>query len=441
VKNGGSPSSAATGTDPLSAVQFEPIGPGRKGFPPEAAEIRVGDVAGRGWNVLRGDLPFPVMVLKRTAIVHNVALMARWCRERRVSLAPHAKTTMAPQLVQRQLDAGAWGITVASAAQAAVVRGFGASRILVANEIVDASSLGWLRAELEADPELDIVALVDSSRGVDLMAERLAGAARPLSVLVELGVPGGRTGCRSLGEALDVAEAVRRSPALELVGVEAYEGVIAPDEIGSAIPAVRAFLSNVAGLTAELERRNAFERRNEILVSAGGSVYFDEVVNVLGDRLEPVLGKRLRIVLRSGCYVTHDAGFYDRVSPLGSARGLADPASRFRNAIEVWGVVLSRPEPDRAIVGIGRRDVPFDQGLPIPLTAVGSDHRDVSGTMTVQRLNDQHAFVHVPKDDPLSVGDLLVCGVSHPCSAFDRWSLIPVVDDSYDVVEAVRTFF
>jgi len=35
-----------------------------------------------------------------------------------------------------------------------------------------------------------------------------------------------------------------------------------------------------------------------------------------------------------------------------------------------------------------------------------------------------------------------VClGISHPCTAFDKWQLIPVVDEEYRIVDVVRTFF
>ena len=64
------------------------------------------------------DLPLPVLVLHEDALAHNLAAMAAWCERERLLLAPHGKTTMAPRLFRRQLDAGAWGITVATVHQA-----------------------------------------------------------------------------------------------------------------------------------------------------------------------------------------------------------------------------------------------------------------------------------------------------------------------------------
>ena len=61
--------------------------------------------------------------------------------------------------------------------------------------------------------------------------------------------------------------------------------------------------------------------------------------------------------------------------------------------------------------------------------------------MRVQGLDDQHAYLSVPPDCGLAPGDLVCLGISHPCTAFDKWRVIPVIDDEYRVVDAVHTFF
>jgi D-serine deaminase-like pyridoxal phosphate-dependent protein len=168
-------------------------------------------------------------------------------------------------------------------------------------------------------------------------------------------------------------------------------------------------------------------------VSAGGSSFFDVVAEVLAE--ERVTD---RIVLRSGCYVTHDAAHYERLSPFASL----DAPRRFRSAIEVWGAVLSRPEPELAIVGVGRRDVPFDQGPPTPLfTRAATGDTELGDRMVVERLNDQHAFCRIEPALPLAPGDRVAFGISHPCTAFDKWRVIPVLADDDRVVDAVATYF
>ncbi len=422
--------------DALDRLRDDPIDWRYKGFPPVEG-VTPGNVSVRGWNLLAGDLLLPAMVLKETALEHNLSLMARFCEEHRVTLAPHGKTTMSPELFARQLEAGAWGMTAATTSQVRVYRAFGVERVVLANELVEPAAVRWVAAELAADPGFDFYCLVDSLEAVEAMTGALAGRTVPrrIQVLVELGLEGGRTGARTPEYAKEVAAAVARSPVLELAGVEGYEGIIHDGGLEGDLAVVDGFLTRLRGLTEELAAAGAFDGRDEVVLTAGGSVYFDQVA----ERLAPPIGGRpARVVLRSGCYVTHDSGFYDHLSALGArSRG-----ERLRHALEVWAAVLSRPEPDRALLGLGKRDVAYDIDLPIPLLVrTGSSVRDVRGEMTVFDLNDQHAYLRLPPDDGLAVGDLVGCGISHPCTAFDKWRLIPVVDDEYTVVDAVHTFF
>ena len=182
----------------------------------------------------------PLLLLRDSALRHNARAMADWCTSAGVRLAPHGKTTMAPQLFARQLAAGAWGITAATISQAQVYRAFGVDRVLIANELTDRAGIRWLATELTADPEWECYAYVDSIAGVGLLDEalRAAAASRPLPVLVELGFPGGRTGCRSVAEALVVAAAVSQAPTLALAGVAGFEGGLGTDASQSTLDAV-----------------------------------------------------------------------------------------------------------------------------------------------------------------------------------------------------------
>jgi D-serine deaminase-like pyridoxal phosphate-dependent protein len=418
-------------TDRLGEIRAEPVDWRFRCFPTTGEPTTIGELADRRWNALAGDLLLPVMVLKESAVAHNVELMARYCRAHGVDLAPHGKTPMAPQLALRQLEAGAWGITAATVAQVRVFRSFGVGRILLANELVDTAGLRWVADELAADPAFDFLCLADSAAGVARMGEALARAGRPALVLVELGMPGRRAGCRSVTEARAVAEAVASTPALELAGVEGYEGLSEDQD------EVDRFLGDLRELTEELDAVGLFAGRGEIVVSAGGSAWLDRVVEILGGGWR--LSAPLRIVLRCGSYLTHDSVHYERISPFGTRI----PGERLRPALEAWGAVLSRPEPGRAIVGFGKRDVPYDLDLPLPrlVRSAAGELRSVAGELTVTELNDQHAFVSVADGFELTVGDLVGCGISHPCTAFDRWPLLPVVDDDYTVVDAVRTYF
>ena len=417
----------------------EPIDWRYKALPPVPDNVTLGTLGQQGWNVLDGDLLFPVMVLKTEAMEHNLEVIARFCSGHGISLAPHGKTTMAPQIFNRQLELGAWAMTAATISQARIYRAFGIERILLANELVDPAGLRWVVEELAADPSFSLFCLVDSEDGVRIM-DQVLDEARPkrrIEVLVELGAPGMRAGSRSGDEAMAVAAAVSRSPYLDLAGVEGYEGVIGEDRSEDVVGAVDHFLERLWRLTSALDRQGAFEGRDEIVVSAGGSAWFDlATAHLLSS---PTLSKPLRFVLRAGCYVTHDDGLYERVSPLRSGGGAE---VTLRPALELFGEVLSRPEPELAIVGFGKRDAPHDLDLPIPriLARRSGEQVSLDGELKVFKMMDQHAYVRVQGVE-VDVGDVLRCGISHPCTAFNKWRLIPLVNDEYRVVGGVRTFF
>ncbi len=405
-----------------------------KGFPPVREPVPLREVGAMGWTL--EDLQPPVMVLRASALEHNLALMAGFCERAGVALAPHGKTTMAPQLWRRQLDAGAWGITAATAVQARVMRAAGVRRVLIANELTDPGSIRWVAQDLR-DQGTELVAYVDGLRGVRLLQDGLreAGAPRPLSVVVELGHQGGRTGCRDPDEAVEIARAVVGASHLNLAGVAGFEGTIAHDREPGSLAAVRAFLDAMRRLAERLLEGGELAPRP--ILSAGGSHYYD----LVAERLAPgwPADEEPLVLVRAGCYLTHDDGIYASATPLANE----EPELRFRAALETWGAVLSRPEPELALVGLGRRDVPFDQGYPRPLQLrrVGGELEPVDGRIEILSLNDQHAFCRPGAGVPVDVGDLLMCGISHPCTAFDRWRVIPVLDDEDRVVDAVATFF
>jgi D-serine deaminase-like pyridoxal phosphate-dependent protein len=424
----------------VAALEDRLIGVTDKGFGMLAAAgpVSAASLARSRPALAGGDFLLPVMVLRESALAHNIAAMARYCADAGVLLAPHGKTTMAPQLFARQMQAGAWGICAATVQQAQVFRAFGLPRILIPNEVTDRASLRWLAAELAADPDFDCYCFVDSVSGVRLAQETLApvlaGTGRQLQVLVELGRTGARAGCRSVEEAAVVAKAVAGSSALRLAGAAGYEGSIGHDDGEATLAAIAAFCRDLRRVGALVP---GLTGRSDYLLSAGGSAFFDVVVRELtapGD--EP---GQPAVLLRSGAYVSHDHGFYQRLSPGIRA---TPPGPELRPAFELWATVLSRPEPGLAIVGAGRHHVAFDQDMPVPLRAFALAGGEVSTVgMHISALDDQHGYVRVPADSQLASGDLMCLGISHPCTTFDKWRVIPVVDAGHRVISAIHTFF
>ena len=392
-----------------------------------------------GASLLTGGFELPRLVLKRSALEHNIEAMGEFCASRGVSLAPHAKTTMAPSIIRRQIEGGAWAMTVATMQQLRVCAEAGASRILLANELVNPLAAQWLGQELIArGPALEVFSLVDSAAGVALLSEglRASGLDRPFPVLLEMGVGGGRAGTRSIDEAVAVARSVARHPALKLVGVEGFEGILGTTRSGDVLAKVDGFLNTVVRLARRLEAEGYLSGVTEVVLSAGGSSYFDRVASVFG---AAGLASPTRVVLRSGCYITHHHAGYGGPAPL---TGLPDDPGLVP-ALELWSEIQSVPEPGRAIAGFGRRDAPFDAGLPVVLYRIARGHSGppagVAGAVTA--LNDQHAYIDATGAPELEVGDRLICGIVHPCTAFDKWRRLPMVDDEYRVVEIIDTYF
>ncbi|HEV7961773.1 MAG TPA: alanine racemase [Actinoplanes sp.] len=372
-----------------------------KGFWQPDGEVTAAEFAAARHTLVDGSFTWPLLVVRQEAVRANIATMAAFCERHGFSYAPHAKTTMAPALLRAQLEAGAWALTVATADQALVLRRLGVPRVLIANEVVDPTALGWLAAQTDWEVYLQ----VDSLAGV----RRAAG----LRLLVELGHPGGRTGCRTIDEVVSVA----RAAGDRLAGITGYEGGLSDEA------AVDAWLSTLTGAAKVLAGEGLLPE--EVLVSAGGSAWFDRVAKALEGQWLP--GHRIRAVLRSGASVTHDDGFYRERTPFNRVPAEGALAA----ALELWGQVLSTPEPGLAIVGMGKRDAPFDEGLPVP----------VREGLSVTKMNDHHTYVSVADGVPLAVGDLIRFGISHPCTAFDKWRFIPVVDDAGVVVDVLHTYF
>jgi len=382
------------------------IGPWAKSFPPSAWGMTQQEFLATAPAL--SAFATPLLTLDRGAMAHNVALMAAWASKRGLELAPHGKTTMAPQLWQQVLDAGAWGITLATGWQVQVARSVGVRRVILANELADPVALRWLGAEL-ADPDFEFVCWVDSVAGVEAMDAGLAHAARPVDVVLEVGQAGGRGGARSADDALSVVRAVEASRHLRLVGVGGYEGTYSTVRTPEGASAVADYLDRI------VELHGMLEWSDRPLVTAGGSAWFDLVAEKLGP-----LRDEATVILRSGAYQVHDDGLYSRITPLAG----------LRPAMHGWARVVSRPEPDLALLDGGKRDFPYDEGMPV--TPLG----------TVEKFNDQHAYL---RSDVVEVGQVLRLGLSHPCTAFDKWRLIPVIDDASAsdpaVVDLVRTYF
>ena len=412
-----------------------------KGFPHHSPPLRRSAIGTQGWNVLRGDLPLPLAVIRHDALAGNLQWMQGFAGSHGVGLAPHGKTTMSPQLFRRQLDAGAWGLTFATVVQLRAGVAAGALRCIIANQVFRAIDLQGIADLKREHPGLRVAFLVDSQEQLDLIEawHRAARQPQAMELLLEIGVEGARTGCRTHEQALALARRVRASAAAKLVGIECYEGLGATGQTGPDTAYADALMQRVRAIAGACDQEHLFEA-DEILLTAGGSAIFD----LVAEQLKMNLSFPVRGLLRSGCYVTHDHGSYHRMmnavaQRMGCGHGL-------HAALEVWAAVQSCPEPGLAILSVGKRDISYDLELPMPIAMCRQGDATPSPAPSdwkIAGLNDQHAYLRGSgaEHQALRVGDLVALGISHPCTTFDKWRWMPVVDEQANVRDAIVTCF
>jgi D-serine dehydratase len=394
------------------------------------------EISGLGWNLLHEDLSLPSAVLYEDRLRHNLDWMQRFIAAYGVKIAPHGKTTMAPKLFEMQLRGGAWGITLATAHQTQVAYRHGVRRVLMANQLLGKENMAVISGLL-ADSAFEYYCLIDSAAQVEMLGEFYSKRAQRLNVLLELGVQGGRTGVRDDEHLEETLAALQSwSGTLILSGVEIYEGALEDETL------IRAFLDRAVAVTRQLAIEKRFQR-DPVLLSGAGSAWYDVVAEIF---TAANLGDGVEIVLRPGCYVTHDAGLYREAQAQIMERNPIAAQMRIGllPALQVWAYVQSIPEQQKAIIAMGKRDAAFDAGFPTPALHYRPGEiapKPVPVHWMLTRMMDQHAYMQIAREDDLHVGDMIGFDVSHPCLTFDRWRTLPVVDANYNVIDVIQTFF
>ena len=414
-----------------------------KGFPGHHAPVDLAHMGDQNWHILKGHLPLPLAVIKASAIAHNLKWMQDFCSSRKLDIAPHGKTTMSPELYKMQIDAGAWGISFATVFQAGLGIRNQVKRIIIANQVFQASDLEALSHLLETHSDVSVFFLVDSLAQLKQIESWRASSSsqQAFSVLIELGIDGKRTGCRDHATAMQLAREIKATNGLLLAGIECYEGALATCHHEHDQAAVAALMQRVQNLALACEKEDLFQC-SEVLITAGGSAIFD----LVAAHLQPQLSRPARGILRSGCYLTHDHVEYRKMLRcVGERLRLSET---LKPALEVISSVQSCPEPGLALLSMGKRDVSYDMDLPVPIwqAALGdSAVSSVPAHWEIKALNDQHAYLHFNPQSPASehpaVGRIIGSGISHPCTTFDKWRWMPIINDDYVVTSGISIHF
>lgn len=413
-----------------------PISTFNKGLGAISEALTPSEIAEKQWHLLHEDLSLPTAVLYDERIAHNLQWMQDFIAAYGVKIAPHGKTTMAPKLFVRQLEAGAWGITLATAHQTRVAYSFGVRRIIMANQLMGRQNMATI-ANLLADASFQFYCLVDSAQQTEQLGTFFRTRKQRINVLIELGVDGGRTGVRNPQQLEALLLSLKAwHKEIAVCGIEIYEGVL-DDETS-----IRNFLQHAVATTQQLAQDNFFDR-SPILLSGAGSAWYDVVAEVFSSAH---FDYPVEVVLRPGCYLTHDVGVYQAAQQrIDTTNPIAHKMqSSLLPAMQLWAYVQSVPEKGRAIIALGKRDAAFDAGLPTPALHYRPGNATPTAcpkAWTLTRMMDQHAYMAIGAEDDIQVGDMIAFDISHPCLTFDKWRYLPVLDDNYAIIDVVQTFF
>jgi D-serine dehydratase len=418
-----------------------------RGFPPGQPAIALHDVGALRWSIPAEDVCLPVLTVGEAAFDHNIAVINDYAAEHGLKICAHGKTMMAPQLLARVLRGRqTLGLCGATSQQAAVMAACGAPNVLIANQIIGRANIAKLGDLARRYAQTRFLVFVDSIAGADQLLAHMAGA--PLSVLVEIGVPGGRGGVRDVATARQlIAHMLQLAPVsgLRLAGVASYEGAV------PAGPEQQRQIAALFDLTAEV-----YEAALELgmphspkpIISAGGSSSFDLVASALATRS---YSAQPDIWLRPGVAPTYDHVVYqERLAEMDQRQGFVlggqvqSAQAIFRPALALWAAVQSIPDGDVALVAAGIRDFPADAGYPTLLEIYRQGSlagQFAPGTHQMSRANDQHGFLPLTVGLDVRIGDVLKFGISHPCTAFDKWPVLFMIDAGNVVTEAIRTYF
>jgi D-serine deaminase-like pyridoxal phosphate-dependent protein len=274
----------------------------------------------------------------------------------------------------------------------------------------------------------EIIFYIDSIAGLEIAQKAIAKVpSAKLNVFMEIGAPGGRAGIRDLELLKSILAKIAKDDRIFVRGVSGFEGAVpGGDRNGEGIEKIKIFLRQIVSAAAITK---PYVRGEKIIISAGGSSYFDYVA----EEFAKYDGEAL-LLLRSGGYLSHDHIHYEDLYPF---MGLSD-SERFYPALELWSRVLSVPEANLAILNFGKRDAGNDLDEPLPILKFVGKPVPFAGKIAM--LNDQHAFMEITPGSVV-VGDLIACGISHPCTNFDKWRLLPLVNDDYEIIDLISTHF
>ncbi|WP_286263132.1 amino acid deaminase [Thalassotalea atypica] len=397
-------------------------------------------LADKGWSILAEEVSLPIAVINENRLLNNAIWMQKFSDEAEVKLAPHGKTSMAPELFKVQLDQGCWGISLATIAQVINAAQHGIQRIILANQLVGKLHMQLL-ADLLSTSDLEFYCFVDSKENALALGKYFSVRNISLNILIEVGVAQGRCGWRDPDNIEPLLEIIKQFPHLKLCGVSFYEGVIHGNEAETEI---KRFIASISRLVSKLYKRDLFDL-DQIIITGAGSAWYDIVAQELMSS-QSMRNINYTAIIRPGCYLIHDTGIYQSAQDeiVQRSQLACDVSGELISSLHLWAYVHSVPESGLAVIGLGKRDVAFDAGLPTPeyFYRPGTEKPiSVDKAWQVISIMDQHCLMKTTDNALLRPGDIICFSSSHPCLTMDKWRHIGLIDDNFVVNKTIETFF
>jgi D-serine deaminase-like pyridoxal phosphate-dependent protein len=348
----------------------------------------------------------PRIVVDRRILAANVSRMAGLAAAAGVALRPHTKTHKMPQIARMAADAGAVGIQVAKLGEAQVMADAGFDDILVAYPIVGETKL---RRLVDLARRVRITVSLDSLTVAEGISRAMVAGGATCRLLVEVDTGLHRIGVQP-SEALDLARAIDRLPAVDLVGVLTHEGHIytAASNVAEMERMTHEACHVVLDIAADMQASGL--QASVVSVGSSGTARFGMAVQGITE-------------VRPGTYVFNDLTQLE----LGAARE-SDIAAC------VVATVVSRPAPDRAVIDAGTKTLSSDQR--IVRTAERSFGRLAAWPDTwLIRASEEHGVLGLSPDSPLKIGDRVAIIPNHICSAVNLHDAVLIAEEGRIVDE------
>jgi D-serine deaminase-like pyridoxal phosphate-dependent protein len=314
------------------------------------------------------ELDTPALLLDLPKFEGNVHRMAEFFADKPTFLRPHAKTHKCPRIAQRQVEAGAIGITCAKVGEAETMVSAGIDDILIANEVVGRIKIDRLT---ELAQRCNMMVAVDDPDNVAALSQSCCTKGATLRVLVEVDIGMHRCGVQPGDAAVRLAHHVCDAPGLEFTGLMAYEGhLVTVSDAEERASRVRETMLPLQETVELLEGHGL----PVDIVSGGGTGTYD-VTGTCPPFTE----------VEAGSYVFMDTT-YLRVR------------SEFQPSLTVLSTIVSRPTPERIVTDAGKKTLTHEFGWPQPLGVPGASVRSLSEEHGVLELSDPDAVDLRPSD-------------------------------------------